>query len=54
MESIKEETRVVKMEEKCGSKMEVKLDIKLEAILWVISESKLEAKLVSVKNQTSI
>ena len=40
MEVVKEETWVVKMEAKCGSKMEVKLDIKLEAILGSISRSK--------------
>lgn len=39
MEAIKEATWVVKMEEKFGSKMEVKLDIKLEAILGAISRS---------------
>jgi len=40
MEAIKEATWVVKMEEKCGSKMEVKLNIKLEAILGAIFVSK--------------
>jgi len=40
MEAIKEETLVVKMEAKCGSKMEVKLNIKLEAILGAFSGSK--------------
>jgi hypothetical protein len=40
MEAIKDKTRVVKMEEKSGSKMEVKLDIKFEAILGDIFGSK--------------
>ena len=40
MEALKEATWVVKMEAKCGNKMEVKLDIKLEAILGAISGSK--------------
>ena len=40
MEAIKEATLVVKMEAKCGSKMEVKLDIKFESILGDIYGSK--------------
>ena len=40
MEFIKDATWVVKMEEKCGSKMEVKLNIKFEAILRAIFGSK--------------
>ena len=36
MEAKKDTTWVVKMEEKYGSKMEVKLDIKFEAILGSI------------------
>ena len=40
MEAIKEATWVVKMEAKCGSKMEVKLNIKFESILGAISRSK--------------
>jgi hypothetical protein len=40
MEAIKDVARVVKMEETCVSKMEVKLDIKLESILRAISGSK--------------
>lgn len=40
MEAIKEASWVVKMEAKCGSKMEVKFDIKLEAVIGVITGSK--------------
>jgi hypothetical protein len=39
------------MEENCGSKMEVKLDIKFEAILGAIFGSKQEAKLVSLQEE---
>ena len=46
MEVIKEATSVVKMKAKCASKMEEKLDIKLEAIL-VIYGSKQGGKLVA-------
>ena len=40
MGAIKKATWVVKMEKKCGSKIEVKLDIKLESILGAIFGSK--------------
>ena len=40
MEAIKEESWVVKMEAECGSKKEVKFNIKFEAILVVITVSK--------------
>jgi hypothetical protein len=40
MEAKNDTTWVVKIEAKCGSKMEVKLNIKFEAILGAISGSK--------------
>ena len=40
MEDKKDTTWVVKIEAKCGSKMEVKIDIKFESILGAISGSK--------------
>ena len=40
MEAIKDATWVVKMESKCGSKMEVKLDNKFEVIHGAIFGSK--------------